>query len=86
MLFTEQDIANPVSLLKEYCSARDKLHGARPALFLCEDGSLPTRSWFDSMFYAVVGKEFGGHSCRAGGATFYASLGISESIIMALGG
>lgn len=85
MLFTEQDIANPVSLLKEYCSARDKLHGARPALFLCEDGSLPSRSWFDSKFYAVLGKEFGGHSCRAGGATFYAGLGVAESIIMALG-
>ncbi|KAJ3964165.1 hypothetical protein EV361DRAFT_812507, partial [Lentinula raphanica] len=26
-----------------------------------------------------------GHSLRAGGATFYARLGLSESVIMALG-
>jgi hypothetical protein len=85
ILHSHQKVADPVSLLKEYCSVRDKLHGARSALFLCEDGSLPTRSWFESMFYPVVGKDFGGHSCRAGGATFYARLGLDESIIMALG-
>lgn len=85
ILFCSQKIANPVSLLKEYTTARDKLHGARPALFICEDGSLPNRAWFESMFYAVVSREFGGHSARAGGATFYSGLGLDESIIMALG-
>jgi hypothetical protein len=85
ILHTHQKVGNPVLLLKEYCSIRDKLHGARSPLFLCEDGSLPSRSWFESRFYAVVTKDFGGHSCRAGGATFYARLGLDESIIMALG-
>ena len=85
ILQSHQAVASPVSLLKEYCTIRDKLHGARPALFLCEDGTLPTRSWFESRFFAYVGREFGGHSLRAGGATFYARLGLSESVIMALG-
>lgn len=85
ILFTSQKVGNPVTLLQEYCSARDRLHGARPALFICAGGSLPTRAWFESMFYAVVSKEFGGHSTRAGGATFYADLGLDESIVMALG-
>ena len=30
-------------------------------------------------------RSFGGHSPHAGGATYYAALGLSESIIMALG-
>ena len=85
ILHSLQQAANPVSLLKDYCSARDKLHGARPALFICENGSLPSRAWFESKFYAIVGKDFGGHSCRAGGAIYYARLGLDESIIMALG-
>jgi hypothetical protein len=32
-----------------------------------------------------LGKEFGLHSPRAGGATFFASFGISEMILQALG-
>ncbi|KAJ7609280.1 hypothetical protein DFH06DRAFT_920683, partial [Mycena polygramma] len=76
-----KEIADPVVLLHEYVTKRDALHGARAALFLREDGSMPTRSWFDSKFFAVLSREYGGHSPRAGAATFYASLGLSESVI-----
>ena len=85
ILFSAQQIADPISSLREYVQARDSIHGARNALFLREDGSHPTRAWFDSKLFMFVDKSFGGHSARAGGATFYASLGLSESIIMALG-
>ena len=85
ILFSAQDVADPVALLKEFVHARDAIHGARRALFLREDGSHPTRAWFDSKLFSFVDKTFGGHSPRAGGATFYAGLGLSESIIMALG-
>lgn len=85
MLFTTQKIANPVELLKQYTSLRDKLHGARSALFICENGTVPTRSWFEAKFFGLVGREFGGHSARAGGATYYAGLGLSDAIIQALG-
>jgi hypothetical protein len=85
ILFSSQDVADPVSLLHQFVHARDTIHGARRALFLREDGSLPTRAWFDSKLFSFVDRSFGGHSARAGGATFYAALGLSESIIMALG-
>ena len=83
--FSAQEIADPVSLLHEYVTARDAIHGAHTALFLRKDGSHPTRAWFDSKLFFFVDRSFGGHSPRAGGATFYAALGLSESVIMALG-
>ncbi|KAF8890539.1 hypothetical protein CPB84DRAFT_1683566, partial [Gymnopilus junonius] len=85
ILFTPQDVANPVALLKEYVGLHDTLHGGWSALFLCQDGSHPSRRWFDAKFFALISRDFGGHSARAGGATFYASLGLSEDIIQALG-
>jgi hypothetical protein len=85
ILFSTQDAADPVALLQEFVQARDAIHGARRALFLRKDGSHPTRAWLDSKLFSFVDRSFGGHSLRAGGATFYASLGLSESIIMALG-
>lgn len=85
ILFTPQAIADPVLLLRYYVSLRDLAHGARAALFLRCDGSHPTRSWFDHRFFALLSREFGGHSARAGGATFYASLGLSEDVIQAIG-
>ena len=85
ILFSSQHSADPVHLLHFYVTERDKLHGARSALFLRKDGSHPTRAWFDAKLFSFVDRSFGGHSARAGGATFYASLGLSESVIMALG-
>ena len=85
ILFSVQQSADPVALLHEYVQICDSLHGACKALFLHEDGSHPTRAWFDSKLFSFVDKSFGSHSARAGGATFYATLGLSESIIMALG-
>jgi hypothetical protein len=85
VIFTMQDVANPVALLRKYVSWRDRLHGAKSALFLREDGSNPSRSWFDLKFFAILDRRYGGHSPRTGYATFLASLGVSESIIQAVG-
>ena len=85
ILFTSQEVADLVSLLASYMLLRDQLHGTATSLFLHEDGSQPTRSWFEAKFFSVLDHSFGGHSLRAGGATFYASLGLSEDIIQALG-
>lgn len=85
ILVGRHDIADPVALLREYVMRRDHIHKSRAALFLLEDGSHPTRAWFDSKFFALLGREFGGHSIRAGGATLYASLGLSEDVIQAIG-
>jgi len=85
ILFTSQDVADPITLLANYVARRDKLHGATASLFLREDGSQPNRSWFDAKLFSLLNHSFGGHSARAGGATFYASLGLSEDVIQALG-
>ena len=85
ILFADQDVTDPVTLLHQYFNKRDSHHGTRRALFLQEDGSHPTCSWFDSKLFSFMDRSFGDHSPQAGGATYYAALGLSESIIMALG-
>lgn len=85
ILFIKQDVADPSTLLREYIQRCDTVHRSRPALFIREDGSHPTRSWFESKLFTLVDRSFGGQSARAGGATFYASLGLSEDVIQALG-
>jgi hypothetical protein len=85
VLFASQSFADPVFLLRAYVVRCDTFHGAKPALFIRRDGSLPTCSWFDSKIFSLLDCSFGGHSARAGGATFYSSLGLSEDIIQAIG-
>ncbi|KIY61208.1 hypothetical protein CYLTODRAFT_332523, partial [Cylindrobasidium torrendii FP15055 ss-10] len=42
--------------------------------------------WFEKRLHSsLLGRSFGGHSMCPGGATFYASLGLSEATIQALG-
>jgi hypothetical protein len=81
----QQEVADPVSLLQEYIISRDRLHGVKAALFLHENGFHPSCSWFESKFFAVLDHRFGGHSAWAGCATFLTSLGISETVIQAIG-
>ncbi|KAJ3834131.1 hypothetical protein EV361DRAFT_834467 [Lentinula raphanica] len=85
ILLSHHDIADPVFFLSLYTSLRDSCHGARAELFIREHGSLPSRRWFDNHFFSVRSREYGGHSVRAGSATYFASLGVSETIIQALG-
>lgn len=85
ILLTSQTVANPVAMLKDYVSLRDRFVPSSAALFVRSDGSLPTRAWFESKLFAVVNRDFGGHSARAGGATFYANLGVSVDVIQAIG-
>jgi hypothetical protein len=44
VIFTPQDVANPVSMLKKYLLLCDHIHSAKAALFLHEDGSHPSCS------------------------------------------
>jgi hypothetical protein len=85
VLLVEQAVGSPILLMQEYLHRRDIRHGAKAALFLCADGISPSRSWFDRWFFKVLDRSFGGHSARAGGATFYAALGLTEDVIQALG-
>ena len=83
---TASDGIDPVSILRDFVARRDQRHGARTPLFLRADGSRPTRSWFErKLFHVLPRADYGGHSARAGGATHFASLGLSEDVIRALG-
>ena len=62
VIFTYQEIADPVVMLRDYMRLRDHLHGAKTALFLRENGSHPSRSWFEMKFFAVLDRGFGGLS------------------------
>jgi hypothetical protein len=85
ILLTSQQIADPVELLHLYTRLRDIKHGARFPLFLRENGQHPSRAWFEKKFFTLVDRSYGGQSARAGGATFYANLGISEDVLQAIG-
>ena len=54
VLFTCQDVADPVTLLQEYAGQCDAHHGGKTALFLRKNGTITTRSWFDSKFFALL--------------------------------
>ena len=79
-----QDIADAVALLQKYVSWQDRLHGTKSILFLWENGSHPSRPWFDLKFFAILDCRYSGHSPQTGYVTFLVSLGVSEFIIQAV--
>lgn len=87
ILVSAEEAFNPLRLMERYIALRDPRFGAHPELFVCEDGGPPTRSWFEKRFFSttITRAQFGGHSIRAGRATHLASLGLSETIIQAMG-
>lgn len=85
VLLATRPIACPRALLSRYVRIRDAKHGIDGPLFLTTAGEVPTRRWFEKRLHSLLGRSFGGHSMRPGGATFYASLGLSEATIQALG-
>jgi hypothetical protein len=85
VIFTAQEIANPVLMVQDYVHLHDNLGGAKTALFLHENGSHPLCSWFELKFFTVLDQCFGGHSPCAGYAAFLASLVVSGEIIQAMG-
>lgn len=86
ILITRQPgIRNPMPSFKDYLNSRDHLHPMQPALWLTERGEVPTRRWFLSRLRKANLENVGGHSLRAGGATFFAAAGWPDDRIQALG-
>lgn len=76
---------NPIPIIRRYIHSRDKRFPFLPQLFLTSKGVVPTRAWFLKRFFKLFTREFGGHSLRAGGATFLATLGYPEELIQRIG-
>ncbi|KAJ8455195.1 hypothetical protein ONZ45_g19017 [Pleurotus djamor] len=76
---------NPLPYLAQYLKRRDHLFPLSPALWMMENGSIPTRNFVISRFKKLFDSDVGGHSLRAGGATFLAEMGVPNHIIQARG-
>lgn len=87
MITRRRDCGDALPVMESYMARRNT--GARtrchPALFVREDGTIPTRSWFMSRLRANFGTAYAGHSVRSGGATDLATRGIPDSIIQKMG-
>lgn len=69
-----------------YLNSRDKLFPIHPQLWLRQNGTIPTRSWFLSRLRKFFpDTQIAGQSMRAGGATCLASTGATPAIIQAAG-
>lgn len=75
----------PLLHFQSYLSSRDHLFPLASPLWLTEDGSVPTRSFFISHLRRFFSSDVAGQSMRAGGATFLAETGTPPSIIQAMG-
>ena len=59
---------NPIPIFSRYITAHNSMHSLKPFLWVREDGSPPTRSWFMMCFHHHFPKDMGRHSLQAGRA------------------
>lgn len=83
--FFKKSSACPIHRLKTYLRLRDRLHFSESALFIRENGTLPSGSWFLRTFHRLFPRDFSGHSLRLGGATALAQNGASMDFIQSAG-
>lgn len=85
LITAQPGLINAVPTFTVYLRSRDALHPFQPALWLTSAGAVPTRSWFMNRLRTANLPNVGGHSMRAGGATFFAAAGWPDDRIQALG-
>jgi integrase len=76
---------DPFAIFLQYLQQRDRRFSLYPQLWLRENGSTPTRSWFLRRIRALFPPEYAGHSLRSGGATALAIAGVPPDRIQAIG-
>jgi hypothetical protein len=76
---------DPLRIFLTYLSSRDSLFPNRAELWLRENGSVPTRSWFIHRLRSLFPNDIAGQSMRAGGATDLAARGFPPDAIMLIG-
>jgi hypothetical protein len=74
---------HPLHHFHLYLESHDHLHPVTSALWLTEDGLVPTRSFFIKHLRLFFDSSIAGQSMRAGGATALAEHGVSLHIIQA---
>lgn len=77
-LFSDAAETCPYPALLRYLHLRDQQLPWSPYLWLRDDGSHPTRSWFVRRLREHFDPAVSGHSMRAGGATALSRAGVSD--------
>ena len=72
---------NPQPFMKRFITSRDRLFPLHPQLWLCSNGSVPTRSWFLRRLSAYCPPDIAGQSMRVGVATALAEAGAPTELI-----
>jgi hypothetical protein len=76
---------DPYCYFLSYLQSCDRLFPYSSLLWLCKNGTVPTRSFFMTRFKKFFGSDFSGQLMQAGGATRLAEAGASPAIIQATG-
>lgn len=76
---------DPVAIFLRYINRRDHLFPLYPHLWIRENGTAPTRSWFIRRIRLHFPPEYAGHSLRSGGATALAIAGVPADRIQTIG-
>lgn len=87
LITRRDDEADPLPVVRRYLDSRMSLPLTRvhTALFVREDATIPTRSWFLSYLATHLLRDFAGHSIRSGGATDLALRGVPDHLIQKIG-
>jgi hypothetical protein len=81
-----EDSADPDRAFRSYLESRDARFHTLPQLWLCSNGTVPTRRWFLERLRALFpSADIAGQSLRSGGATSLAEEGTPPDLIQAIG-
>lgn len=73
------------AVFSRYLASQDARFPLKPELWLRNNGTIPTRSWFIRRLRQFFSTDIAGHSMRSGGATFLAATGMAPHLIQAAG-
>jgi hypothetical protein len=76
---------DPLAIFKRYLSSCDRLFPFSTDLWLCANGSRPSRSFFIRRMRIFFTTDVAGQSMCAGGATSLAENGVPPNLIQAIG-
>jgi hypothetical protein len=85
VLAARDDSLDPCTPLLAYLLLRNAGSPLSPYLWIRQDGSVPTYSWFTDTLKSILGNDTGGSSMRSGGATWLSANGSPDDAIRRAG-
>ena len=84
-LFMQASAKNPFHLFLSYLTSHDSIFRARPELWLCSNGMIPTWYWFIGCLHHLFPMSIARQSMCAGGATALTEARTPPNLIQAAG-